>query len=418
MRSAPGTVTSTVLGTIPGGTVFSVLEGPVCASGYYWWRVDANGFVGWTAEGEDGDYWLDPMTCGNGLSIRLIPGEQGRVTLIPDEPNRLRQQPTSSSTLIGEVPPGGIFTVLDGPVCTSGGLAWWQINFNGIIGWTAEGNAGVYWLEPYTAVVTEPVSDLHGVVVSVPANEPHSGADDYLQGMGQNGTRYGIASTDPSIAQQLVSLRNTGREIRVWGQLRRNVPDYNNVQINVTQLVVVSPPPSTCVLPPRLVPGFSAIVTPGLPNSVRTAPGTGSGSTVQGQIPGGTIFYVLEGPQCVDNYNWWRITTGTITGWTAEGQSTEYWLQPMACGNGLPTRLVPGLPGRVTTDPPLANVVRDEPGRDGTLLGEIPPGGVFTVLEGPRCGPEGKTWWRVNYSGLIGWTAEGEPGSYWLEPQR
>ena len=64
-----------------------------------------------------------------------------------------------------------------------------------------------------------------------------------------------------------------------------------------------------------------------LPHPVRTAPGT-SNSTVQANLPGGAPFRVIEGPRCVEGYNWWRITTGSITGWTAEGDWNEYWLEP------------------------------------------------------------------------------------------
>ena len=59
LRSEPGTG-ATLLGTIPEGTVISVLDGPVCADGYGWWQVEYNGQTGWTAEGEGLDYWLEP----------------------------------------------------------------------------------------------------------------------------------------------------------------------------------------------------------------------------------------------------------------------------------------------------------------------------------------------------------------------
>ncbi|GAB4573299.1 MAG: hypothetical protein Kow0077_15260 [Anaerolineae bacterium] len=422
MRSAPGTGNqSVVLGNIPGGTIFTVLNGPICASGYNWWQVDAGGFIGWTAEGQDGEYWLDPLSCGSGLPIRLVPGEQGRVTLDPPLDNIVRSQPgRGAGALIGEIPPGGIFTVLEGPQCGTEGMAWWRVDYNGLVGWTAEGENGVYWLEPYDGPDTfEVVSDLLGTIHATGVAQPSSGADDYFELASTSGAteRYGIASTDPVIAQQIMALRDTGTQVRIWGQLRRDVPDFNTMQINVTQLVVhnVAPTPE-CVLPPRLVPGTSGAVTPGLPNVVRTAPGTSDSATVQGRMAGGTIFRVLEGPVCADGYNWWRVTTGSLTGWTAEGASSEYWLSPVVCGNGLLSRMVPGMQGRVTFDPPFDNTVRSEPRGTGTLLGEIPPGGTFTVLAGPQCGPEGKTWWQVNYNGLVGWTAEGIPGEYWLEP--
>lgn len=60
IRSEPGRgPNSTVLGQVSAGTVIRLLEGPVCASGYYWWQVDTGMVSGWTAEGGDGAYWLE-----------------------------------------------------------------------------------------------------------------------------------------------------------------------------------------------------------------------------------------------------------------------------------------------------------------------------------------------------------------------
>lgn len=140
---------SAVIGSIPGGGVFTVLNGPACADGYAWWQVSYQGVVGWTPEGEGRTYWLEPLICGNfQLPSRLQPGGRGRVT--PGLPNALRSYPSKDRTIsavLGEIPAGGVFTVLSGPVCGDG-LAWWQVNFDGLIGWTAEGQASTYWLEP------------------------------------------------------------------------------------------------------------------------------------------------------------------------------------------------------------------------------------------------------------------------------
>ncbi|MBC8097949.1 MAG: SH3 domain-containing protein, partial [Armatimonadetes bacterium] len=48
------------IGEIPGEASFTVLEGPVCADGFNWWRVNYDGLDGWTVEGQGTDYWVEP----------------------------------------------------------------------------------------------------------------------------------------------------------------------------------------------------------------------------------------------------------------------------------------------------------------------------------------------------------------------
>lgn len=80
------------------------------------------------------------------LSPRLISNSIARVT--PGEPNNMRDAPTTSANLIGTIPSRATFAVLDGPVCMDG-FYWWYVNYDGLIGWTVEGSADTYWLEPY-----------------------------------------------------------------------------------------------------------------------------------------------------------------------------------------------------------------------------------------------------------------------------
>ena len=56
-RAAP-TTNSRVLGIYPAGSVLDVLEGPVCADGINWYRVQSTESGGWTAGGQGGSYWL------------------------------------------------------------------------------------------------------------------------------------------------------------------------------------------------------------------------------------------------------------------------------------------------------------------------------------------------------------------------
>jgi hypothetical protein len=49
------------------------------------------------------------------------------------------------------------------------------------------------------------------------------------------------------------------------------------------------------------------------------------------QIYPGTIVRITEGPICSDGLVFWRVENATIpggAGWTAEGDRTEYWLDP------------------------------------------------------------------------------------------
>jgi hypothetical protein len=61
----------------------------------------------------------------------------------------MRDQPNLNANRVGSIPGGASFNILQGPVCDgTSGIAWWQVNYNGVVGWTAEGQGAVYWLEP------------------------------------------------------------------------------------------------------------------------------------------------------------------------------------------------------------------------------------------------------------------------------
>lgn len=82
---------------------------------------------------------------GSDLPARLTAGDRARV--VPGDANNVRDQPTTSGARIGQVPGGAEFLVLDGPAFGDD-LRWWLIEYNGLIGWTVEGQGTEYWLEP------------------------------------------------------------------------------------------------------------------------------------------------------------------------------------------------------------------------------------------------------------------------------
>lgn len=61
VRSAPTLEQSHIVGTIHRGTAMTVLDGPACADGYAWWRVElTDGLTGWVAEGHQDNYFVEP----------------------------------------------------------------------------------------------------------------------------------------------------------------------------------------------------------------------------------------------------------------------------------------------------------------------------------------------------------------------
>lgn len=81
-------------------------------------------------------------------------------------------------------------------------------------------------------------------------------------------------------------------------------------------------------LPPRLTAGTWARVLHDTANNMRREPTTQAERI--GSIPGGDIFRVLDGPRCAGGYVWWQVSYGGVTGWTAEGAGSEYWLETLA----------------------------------------------------------------------------------------
>ena len=85
-------------------------------------------------------------------------------------------------------------------------------------------------------------------------------------------------------------------------------------------------------LSPRLWIGGYAYVSyePPLSNRVRTGPGTNY--SIVGMIAPGKAVKIIGGPECANGWVWWEIEVvgSRLVGWTAEGDSPDYWLIPCA----------------------------------------------------------------------------------------
>jgi hypothetical protein len=61
VRSSPSTAADVIYQIYP-GTIVKVLEGPICADGLVFWKVENRaipGGSGWTAEGDGTEYYLE-----------------------------------------------------------------------------------------------------------------------------------------------------------------------------------------------------------------------------------------------------------------------------------------------------------------------------------------------------------------------
>jgi hypothetical protein len=87
--------------------------------------------------------------CANAQRNRLVVYERGRVTYEdPPEPLNIREGPNTNNAIIGEIPIGDVFFVLEGPRC-SPNYAWYRVRYGEIEGWVAEGAARQYFTAPY-----------------------------------------------------------------------------------------------------------------------------------------------------------------------------------------------------------------------------------------------------------------------------
>ncbi|MCU0513998.1 MAG: WD40 repeat domain-containing protein [Anaerolineae bacterium] len=103
-------LTGGVLLEMPGFAPFRVVGGPTCADEIVWWQVDYNGTVGWTAEGLDGDYYIEPLPPPAELPARQViyATNAGQVALLAQTQGNLL--PVLSWSPTGEfiALPGGV----------------------------------------------------------------------------------------------------------------------------------------------------------------------------------------------------------------------------------------------------------------------------------------------------------------------
>jgi hypothetical protein len=151
----------------------------------------------------------------------------------------LRSAPGTGDTshTVETVPPGTSLTVLDGPVCLEG-VNWWQVAADEVSGWTAEGEAGTYRLDPFNIEpLPEPVEGWVGTIVKYP---PGFHLDDYFER--EDGEQFGIIGMNGDLQEQIEDYRWTGAQVQIWGQGFPGLADAGGYHIVVERVEPLSGP--------------------------------------------------------------------------------------------------------------------------------------------------------------------------------
>jgi hypothetical protein len=92
---------------------------------------------------------LAQATCGTAPAPRLTVGQAARVVVSDGMGNNLRVSPNTTAAVAGVLADGEVFNVIGGAQCAEN-LWWWEVRrWDGTSGWTAEGEPGEYWVEPW-----------------------------------------------------------------------------------------------------------------------------------------------------------------------------------------------------------------------------------------------------------------------------
>jgi len=378
--------------------------------------------------------------CPNTQPSLLMPGRQGRVSNTDPTPNRVRQEPSAQAAILGEIPAGAYFDVLEGPSCMDDG-AWFKVRFDTLEGWMKEGSSTEYWVMSITSnaqILDEQTVDLAGLTINLP-EELNVTAE--VQSVPYRPTEnrppahlmrlVGYPLEDPSPAIFIYPVEDY---LYYRADLR---PQLENIRRTINTLL--SNPDAQVNLPEfrdAFIEEQSYMMQAGRFND---SFGWGMRGLTVTDDEKNTPYYVFMGfSKDMATLVYMRLPIRLTFG---QLSNTSYYnftpsiaqldtllaFRPLAelpnvtdpsgagsCPDAPPFTLTLGDWARVSVDPPLSSRIRSAPGSGGTILGEAQAGENLLVIDGPQCA-NGYSWWKVrSLTGLEGWTAEGDASAYWL----
>ncbi len=150
LRDKPST-NGQLLTRLGGGQKVTVVDGPVSAENFTWWKIDdGQGNVGWAVQGDGETDWISPK-LGEAQPVDRAPkvGERVQVTTEDGELLTIRALPGRDAPILAQVGAGKQYTVIAGPQSAEG-LKWYRIRSDDgtLEGWAADGDNTKRWLSP------------------------------------------------------------------------------------------------------------------------------------------------------------------------------------------------------------------------------------------------------------------------------
>jgi hypothetical protein len=230
-------------------------------------------------------------------------GVRAQITTTVATPINMRNLPTlGNSTVITSLVGGTPLDVIGGPT-DADDLRWWNVRASGgITGWVVEAFGGATWLVPvdWTSQVTplptaepEPEPTAEATEEPEPTEEATAAPTEEIEPTAEVTATQTVTATEEAEATATPG-PGTPTPIpspTVGGRVRINVPEYGYLNL-------------------------------------RDAPGLAS-ETI-GQLDDGAIVEVIEGPEEIDGFVWWKVEDdeGQV-GWAAERRGTEVWMIPV-----------------------------------------------------------------------------------------
>lgn len=185
---AAASVESGIITTLHEGTSVEIVDGPITGDdGASWMLIDFEGITGWVHT----NFVADAATAGSGSS-----DEAARITnvswtayVVGTEGHGLRIRTASSldSETLAVIPEGAAVNILAGDIYGADGSAWYNVEFEGIVGYSMAS-----YLGDSAPVYEEPAAEAPAVeeVVAEPATEESGlwpGANAQVTGTGGGG---------------------------------------------------------------------------------------------------------------------------------------------------------------------------------------------------------------------------------------